>query len=133
MEVETTRGSVYHTNYHIVFCPKYRYKVFKDDIAEYLETFFKKQIEKKGWDVISIDVRPNHIHLFISRIPPKERLSDVVKYLKGTSGLSLFRNFPVLRKKFRKGRLWSRSYYVGTAGEVSRETIKRYIERVEHN
>ncbi|RLG58664.1 MAG: hypothetical protein DRN88_00105 [Candidatus Hydrothermarchaeota archaeon] len=33
---------------------------------------------------------------------------------------------------FRNGRIWSRSYYVGTAGEVSAETIRRYIERVEH-
>jgi len=93
MEAKTTRNSVFHTNYHIVFCPKYRRKVFKDDIAKYLEQFFKKQVEKKGWTLIAIEVRPNHIHLFIEGIPPITRLSDVVKYLKGTSGLSLL-GFP---------------------------------------
>ena len=84
--------------------------------------------------MIAIEVRPDHIHIFIEGIPPPiTRLSDVVKYLKGTSGLPLFRVFPKLRQRFRKGRIWSRSYYVGTAGEVSSETIKRHIERVEHD
>jgi len=133
MEAKTTRNSVFHTNYHIVFCPIYQRKVFKDDIAEYLEEFFRKQVENKGWTLISIEVRPDHIHLAIVGISPITRLSDVVKYLKGTSGLSLFRVFPKLRRQFRKGRIWSRSYYVGTAGEVSSETIKRYIEQVEHD
>ena len=69
MEAKTTRRFVFHTNYHVVFCPKYRRKVFKDDIAEYLEQFFKKQVEKKGWTLVAIEVRPDHIHLFIEGIP----------------------------------------------------------------
>ncbi|RZN44085.1 MAG: IS200/IS605 family transposase [Methanosarcinales archaeon] len=133
MEAKTTRSSVFHTNYHIVFCPMYRRKVFKNDIAEHLEQFFRKQVEKKGWALITIDVRPDHIHLAIEGISPITRLSDVVKYLKGTSGLSLFKVFPKLRRQFRKGRIWSRGYYLGTAGEVSSATIKNYIERVEHD
>ena len=69
MEAKTTGSSVFHTNYRIVFCPKYRRKVFKDDIAEYLEQFFRKQVEKKGWTLTAIEVRPDHIHLFIEGIP----------------------------------------------------------------
>ena len=115
MEAKTTGSSVFHTNYHIVFCPKYRSKVFKDDIAEYLEQFFRKQVEKKGWTLTAIEVRPAHIHRFIEGISHIIRLSDVAKYLKGTSGLALFRVFPKLRQRFRKGGIWSRSYYTGTA------------------
>ncbi|RZN43459.1 MAG: IS200/IS605 family transposase [Methanosarcinales archaeon] len=133
MEPKTTRSSVFNTNYHIVFCPMHRRKVFKNDIAEYLEQFFRQQVEKKGWVLIAIEVRPDHIHLVIEGISPITRLSDVVKYLKGTSGLSLFRVFPKLRWRFRKGRIWSRSYYIGTAGEVSSATIKKYVERGEHD
>ena len=83
--------------------------------------------------MVAIEVRPDHIHLFIEGISPIIRLSDVVKYLKGTSELALFRVFPKLRQRFCKGRIWSRSYYIGTAGEVSSEVIKRYIGRVEHD
>ncbi|RZN35261.1 MAG: IS200/IS605 family transposase [Methanosarcinales archaeon] len=88
---------------------------------------------KKGWVLITIEVRPDHIHLAIVGISPITRLSDVVKYLKETSGLSLFRGFPKLRRQFCKGRIWSRSYYIRTAGEVSSATIKKYIERGEHD
>ena len=27
--------SIYECKYHIVFCPKYRYRIFKDEVAEY--------------------------------------------------------------------------------------------------
>ncbi|RZN32560.1 MAG: hypothetical protein EF813_11765 [Methanosarcinales archaeon] len=59
--------------------------------------------------------------------------NSLEKRWKKGSGLSLFRGFPKLRRQFRKGRIWSRSYYIGTAGEVSSATIKKYIERVEHD
>ncbi|RZN42850.1 MAG: hypothetical protein EF813_01050 [Methanosarcinales archaeon] len=55
------------------------------------------QVEKKGWVLIMIEVRPDHIHLAIIGISHITRLSDVMKYLKGTSGLSLFKVFPKLR------------------------------------
>jgi len=130
MEVKKSRTAVYHTNYHIVFCPKYR--VFEDERADYLKDLFQRLIEKRGWEAVAIEVRPDHVHLFVRGIEPQVSLSGVVKYLKGVSGISLFKKYPELREKFRKGRLWSKSYYVGTAGEVSSEVIKRYIERVEH-
>lgn len=79
-----------------------------------------------------MEVRPDHVHVFVGAVDPKYSPSDVVKYLKGVSGLALFKKFPELREQFRNGRLWSRSYYVGTAGKVSAETIQRYIERTEH-
>ncbi len=40
--------------------------------------------------------------------------------------------FPELRKMLWGGALWSPSYYVGTAGNISAKTIEKYIERVEH-
>ena len=60
------------------------------------------------------------------------RLSDVAKYLKGTSGLLSSGFFRSYSRDSVKGGIWSRSYYGGTAG-VSSEVIKRYIERVEHD
>jgi len=71
--------------------------------------------------------------LFCSVIQYRYVQLELPESLKGTSGLALFRVFPKLRQRFRKGRIWSRSYYVGTAGEVSSEVIRRYIERVEHD
>ena len=38
----------------------------------------------------------------------------------------------ILKDLLYGGHLWSPSYYVGTAGNVSAETIRHYIERTEH-
>ncbi len=102
-------------------------------MAEYLEAFFRKQVGGKGWMLIAIEVRSEHIRIFIEGISPITRLSDVVRYLKGTSGLDLFKVFPKLCQRFRKRWIWSRSCYVGTAGDVGSEVIKRYIEGVEQD
>ncbi|BCO09338.1 hypothetical protein GF1_17140 [Desulfolithobacter dissulfuricans] len=87
--------------------------------------------EKRGWFVISREIQPDHIHLFLS-IPPAVAAANAVKILKGTTARKLFARFPALKKRLRGGHVWSPSYYVGTAGNVSAETIQRYIERTEH-
>jgi putative transposase len=86
---------------------------------------------QRAWPVISKEIQPDHIHLFLS-IPPALAVADAVKVLKGTTARWLFERFPVLRQRLGGGHLWSPSYYVGTAGNVSAETIRRYIERSEH-
>ena len=58
--------------------------------------------------------------------------ADAIKILKGSTARKLFVKFPELKKQLWGGHLWSPSYYVGTAGNVSSETIQKYIERTEH-
>lgn len=86
---------------------------------------------ERGWPVISKEIQPDHIHLFLS-IPPALAVADAVKVLKGVTARLLFQQFPALKTRLRGGHLWSPSYYVGTAGNVSAQTIQRYIERAEH-
>ena len=81
-------------------------------------------------EVLAVDVQPDHIHLFVS-MPPTISIADAVKLFKGISARQLRLMFPQLRKRTRSDRLWSPSYYVGTAGHVSAETIKKYIEAQE--
>lgn len=81
--------------------------------------------------MISREIQPDHIHLFLS-IPPAQAVADAVKILKGISARRLFQEFPALKKRLSGGHLWSPSYYVGTAGNLSAETIRHFIERSEH-
>ena len=39
---------------------------------------------------------------------------------------------PFLEEYLWGGGFWEESYYVGTAGDVSTDTIEQYIERTEH-
>ena len=121
-------SAVYNVNYHFIWCPKYRKPILKEaGIKEFLEDQIHTIAATKECEVLALEVMPDHIHIFISTTP-FESPTGIVKVLKGVTALRLFKKFPGLRNKYWKGKLWSPSYYVGTAGHVSAETIQKYIE-----
>lgn len=131
VQVVFNRNCVYQTAYHVVWCPKYRRKVLIGRIAEYLTALLNEICEQREWPILALEVQPDHVHLFLS-IPPSIAVADAVKILKGTTARKLFVELPELKESLWGGNLWSPSYYVGTAGNVSAEIIRRYIERTEH-
>ena len=123
------RTCVYNINYHIVWCVKYRRKVLSPTIAEYLCSVLKQIGEENDFTVVKAEVgESDHVHCFVSA-PPKLSVTFLVKHLKGTSGLRLFKQFPELRDKLWKGQLWNGSYFVETIGSTSEENILKYIAR----
>lgn len=131
VDVVTNRNCVYQTAYHVVWCPKYRRDVLVGSVAASVESMLDAICAERGWPVIAKEIQPDHIHLFLS-IPPAQAVADAVKILKGVCARQLFVKHPALKKRLWGGHLWSPSYYVGTAGNVSAETIQHYIERSEH-
>lgn len=131
VDVVTNRNCVYQTAYHVIWCPKYRREVLVGAVAKETATMLDAICKERRWPVISKEIQPDHIHLFVS-IPPAIAVADAVKVLKGTTARWLFERFPSLRKRLSGGHLWSPSYYLGTAGNVRAETIRRYIERSAH-
>ena len=130
-EVVCNRNCVYQTAYHLVWCPKYRQAVLTGEVAEAARRLLTKLCEEREWPIHALEVQPDHVHLFVS-LPPPVSISDAMRVLKGVSARKLFVARPELRITLRGGTLWSPSYYAGTAGNVSAETIQRYIERTEH-
>jgi putative transposase len=127
-----TSSAVYNINYHIVWCPKYRKPILTGKIKEFVEEQIHTISATKGYEVLELQVLPDHIHLFISA-PPIESPTGIVKVLKGVSGLRLFKLHPELKKEYWDGHIWSPSYYVGTAGQISAKTILDYINRIDHD
>ena len=125
------RNCVYQTGYHVVWCPKYRKSILTASIADETKRLIESICLERDWQVLALEVQPDHIHLFVS-IPPSIAVADAMKILKGSTARKLFVKFPELKKQLWGGHLWSPSYYVGTAGNVSSETIQKYIERTEH-
>lgn len=123
-----TRTCVYHINYHIVWCVKYRKEILTDDIANELTDKLKEIANKKGFILHECAVGDNnHIHVFVSA-PPKISPSYIVKMLKGISGRYLFMKHPDIATKLYNGTIWNHSYYIETIGSTSEENIKRYIQ-----
>ena len=118
-------GGVYHIRYHFVWCPKYRRPVLMGAIASRLRELIHEKVAELGGSVLALEIQPDHVHLFVE-MPPKWAPAQIAYRIKGYTSHVLRREFP--RLKSRLPSLWSRSYYVGTAGDVSAETIRRYIE-----
>lgn len=130
MEAKKTRYSVYNINYHFVWIPKYRKPVLVDKVAEKLKEIFSTVATQNEMEILGVEVMPEHVHLFISA-PPRYSPAWIVNAFKGTSARWLREWFPHLEREIR-GKLWTRTYYVGTAGAVTAETIRKYIEEQEN-
>lgn len=126
MGYKSTRHVKHLCNYHFVWIPKYRREVLAGEVAEYTKGILRSIAEELGCEVIAIEVMQDHIHLFVN-CPPRYAPSYLANYFKGKSARLILKKFPELRK-YTNGKLWTRSYFVSTAGNVSSETIKKYVE-----
>ena len=119
--------SLYECKYHIVFCPKYRYKIMEEDVAKYIvQQVHLLSSQKDGVEVIEVNVQKDHVHLVVS-IPPKYAVSQYMGFLKGKLALRLFDRFPQLRKRYWGQHVWSRGYCVSTIG-LDEERIIKYVK-----
>lgn len=124
MKVRKTRWSHYNLNYHFVWIPKYRRSVLTDAVAQFLEQVLYNIAEEHGIEILSLSIQPDHIHLFVSA-PPRFSPAELINLFKGISAKKLAERFPALKTKHG---VWTRTYYVGSAGAVTEESIRRYIE-----
>ena len=108
----------------MVWCPKRRKPVLVGKIKERLEQIIYEVAEELGIKVLELTVNPDHLHLFISAYPTIP-VHKIVKRIKGRSSRILRQEFPELLKL---PSLWTHSYFVATIGNVSKETIEKYIE-----
>ena len=124
--------TTYNINYHCVWIPKYRRRILQNPrIKEILTDIIKGRCEENDWQVLAFEIQPDHIHLFVS-VPPKESISWVVKILKGNTALQLRRVFPALNAVHTK-HLWAKGFFASTAGYISEDSVKRYIDEQEHH
>lgn len=126
-KINKTRHARYMLNLHIVWIPKYRKSIlgpYRDTLTDILHAI----AADKGWDVLAVEVMPDHVHLFVS-VPPSVAPSEVVKSFKGQSARKLLIACPELKRpRTYDSSFWAPSYFVASAGDVSSETIQKYIE-----
>ncbi|HEV2457783.1 MAG TPA: IS200/IS605 family transposase [Ktedonobacterales bacterium] len=119
-----TAGAVSNLHYHLVWCPKYRRPVLTGAVAERLKALLAEKAAAMDIQIAALDVMADHVHLFVTA-PPTDAPQHLANQFKGYASRVLRQEFPHLRSRLPS--LWTRSYYVGSAGHVSEETIKQYI------
>ncbi len=110
--------------YHLIWCPKRRKAVLVDDVKTECDRLIREKCKQMGWQVIELAIQPDHVHLFV-RVFPTTPASLVIKECKGITGYFLRKKYKELLKL---PCMWTSSYFASTAGNVSAETIKAYIE-----
>ena len=129
MKLCRTRHSVYNINCHFVWIPKYRRSILNGQIKADLEGLIKNYALNSEIEILSLSIQPAHVHLFVSA-PPRFSPSQLINLFKGATARELLKRYPNLNGRStakRRGRMWTQSYYVGTAGTVSAKTIEHYI------
>ena len=112
-------------NYHFVFCPRYRRKIFDiPGVEDRFKALVAEKCEELDIEILAMECHKDHAHLFLS-CKPKQSPTSVMAQIKGYTSRAIRREFPKLSKM---PNLWTRSYFVSTAGDVSSETIQRYVE-----
>jgi putative transposase len=79
------------------------------------------------YEIIQMEVMPDHIHIFVG-VKPTVAPTDIVRVFKSITAVELFKKYPKLKSFYsRCGSLWSVGKFISTIGNVSAETIKKYI------
>ena len=122
--------SLAHTSwkcqYHIVFAPKYGRKAIYGKLKRDIGAILRELCERRHVSIIEANAMPDHIHMLVE-IPPNQRVSDFMGYLKGKSTMIIFERYSNLKYKYGNRHFWCRGYYVDTVGKNAKK-IEEYIK-----
>jgi putative transposase len=120
-----TAGVVSAITYHLVWCVKYRKPFLTGKVATRLRELIVAKAKEIECEIIALEIMPDHVHLLVSSLPVNAP-QFLANQFKGNTSRLLRQEFSFLRTKLPA--LWTRSYYVGSAGAMSADTIQKYIE-----
>jgi len=119
--------TIYYCVYHIVWTPKYRYRVLKGVLQEEVEREIRAVSDWVGCEIKELNVREDHVHVVVL-IPPKVSVSTYVGTVKGKTAIRIFQKYPMMKPKLYWGsHFWARGYFVNTVG-VDEDLVRRYVK-----
>jgi len=119
--------TIWHCQYHIVWVPKYRYRILTGPMRESMHEGIHAISGYTGCDVVELNVQKDHVHLIVD-VPPKVSISNFMGRLKGQTATKIFNQFRHLRKKpYWGNHFWSKGYCVDTVG-LNSEMILKYVK-----
>ena len=125
-EHRTGRQVVFNLHVHLVFVTKYRRDALSALAIDDLRSIFSKLCTDFEAELVECDGEDDHVHLLIN-YPPKIAISKLVNSLKGVSSRMLRQIRPEVRGRYRKGVLWSPSYFAASCGGAPLSVIAEYV------
>jgi len=96
---------IYRCDYHIVWTPKYRFKILEGIVKEELMEDIEMLLGWLGCEKKELNVQIDHVHLIVS-VPPKVSISKLMGVVKGKTAIKIFKSY--LGKSFLVKRLLCR-------------------------
>ncbi len=90
--------TVYHCNFHVVFVPKYRYRILEGKVKDIVEHKIRQVCEWNDAEIEEMNIQADHVHMLIS-IPPKRSVSEIMGIITGKSAIHLFKTRKRLKEK----------------------------------
>ena len=119
--------TLWHCQYHIVWVPKYRYRILSGKVAQLVEEYIRAFSQQQGGEVIELNVQVDHVHL-LAMVPPKVSISGYVGTLKGRTAIRVLNQYRELKQKpYWGNHFWSRGYCVDTVG-LDTEMVRKYVK-----
>ena len=119
--------SIWSCQYHIVWVPKYRYRVLSGEIAQDTENLIRALSNRLECEIIELNVQIDHVHLLVM-IPPKLSISSYMGQLKGKVAIRILNKYKKLRQKpYWGNQFWAKGYCVDTVG-LDMEMIRKYVQ-----
>jgi putative transposase len=94
-----------------------------------LREIFYQVAKENDVEIKSLEIMPDHVHLFIS-FDPRVHIHTLIRKFKGRSSRILREKYPSLKSRLPS--LWTRSYFCCTVGCISEENVMKYIENQKH-
>ena len=130
MDYVSRNHSKYLLMCHLIFVCKYRKKLLVRYDKE-IKKLFYDIAEEKDLNIIEMEVDKDHIHILVQYSPTKSIL-EIVRHFKQISTYRIWRqnnNQIYLKKQFWKEKtFWGDGYFACSIGQVSKETIEKYIQ-----
>ena len=128
MALRRSSHAVYETQYHLVWSPKYRKGLLREEIAERVAAVFREVGAAYDYEIQEVEVAADHVHVLLS-FPPRHSIAQVVGALKSLSARVVFREFPEMQRVLWGGEWWEGGYLARTVGDrVTAQVIQRYIQ-----
>ncbi len=122
--------TIWHCQYHIVWVPKYRYKVLSGEIGIEVKNCIRAFSERKGCKIVELNVQIDHVHLLVM-IPPKISISGYMGMIKGRTAIRVLNKFKKMKQNpYWGNKFWARGYCVDTVG-LDSEMIRKYVKHQE--
>ena len=127
LEYQRINSAVRESLWHLCWCTKYRYKVFRKLQHKNLaEACIRKAASSHNIEILEIKVMPEHVHLII-RLPCRLSIEQALQFLKGGSAFTFFRNASKMRLRYPQGHLWSKGKFYTTVGYSDFPTTLDYL------